>query len=42
MRYQFDWTAVLEPMQWIEAISITLAYSIGTVVGGALIGIVCG
>ena len=42
MRYQFDWTAVLQPHQWLHAIGVTLAYSLGTIVGGMVIGVICG
>jgi polar amino acid transport system permease protein len=42
MGYQFDWMAVLDPHQWIPALGVTLAYSLGTIVGGILIGVVCG
>ena len=42
MAYQFDWTAILDPYQWIDAIGVTISYSVGTVVAGMLIGIVCG
>ena len=42
MAYQFDWTAVLDPQQWVDAIGVTISYSVGTVVGGMLIGVICG
>jgi polar amino acid transport system permease protein len=42
MRYEFDWSAVLQPDVWLDALGITLAYALGTVSGGLLIGIVCG
>jgi polar amino acid transport system permease protein len=42
MGYQFDWTAVLQSEVWSSAIGITLAYAIGTIVVGMLIGTVCG
>jgi polar amino acid transport system permease protein len=42
MAYQFDWSAVLAPRQWIDAIGVTISYSAGTVIGGMLIGVICG
>jgi polar amino acid transport system permease protein len=42
MAYQFDWAAVFAPREWIAAIGVTAAYSVCTVVGGMLIGVVCG
>ena len=42
MRYQFDWTAVLNPSAWIAALGVTVSYAVGTIVGGMIIGVVCG
>jgi polar amino acid transport system permease protein len=42
MGYQFDWAAVFAPREWIAAIGVTVAYSVCTVIGGMLIGVVCG
>jgi polar amino acid transport system permease protein len=42
MGYQFDWTAVFAPREWIDAIGVTAAYSVCTVIGGMLIGVLCG
>ncbi|MHB9099640.1 MAG: amino acid ABC transporter permease [Syntrophales bacterium] len=42
MRYEFDWSGILEPSAWLTALGITASYSIGTIVGGLVIGMVCG
>jgi polar amino acid transport system permease protein len=38
MGYEFDWSAVLTPAVWLPALGITLAYAVGTIVGGVIIG----
>jgi polar amino acid transport system permease protein len=42
MRYQFDWSAVLSPAVWFDALLVTLSYALGTIAGGLVIGVVCG
>lgn len=42
MEYEFDWSVVLNPLDWVEAIVITLAYGIGTTIVGLLLGLVMG
>lgn len=42
MRYQFDWSAVLSPAAWFDALLVTLSYALGTIAGGLLIGVICG
>lgn len=42
MRYQFDFSRILDPVIWLDAIGITLSYAIGTIVCGLMIGVVCG
>ena len=41
MGYVYDFSVVLKPV-WFEAILITLTYAVGTVVGGLIIGVLCG
>ena len=42
MRYQFDFSRILDPVIWLDAIGITLSYAIGTILCGLIIGVVCG
>src|SRR5437762_10808482 len=43
MHYHWDLAMVLaQPDRWLYGVAITLAYSLATVVGGILIGVVCG
>ena len=42
MRYQFDWSSVLNPLVWLDALGITLGYATGTIAAGLVIGVVCG
>jgi len=42
MGYEYDWSVVLRPAMWLDAIVITLGYAVGTTLAGLLIGIVCG
>jgi polar amino acid transport system permease protein len=42
MRYQFDFSRILDPVIWLDAIGITLSYAIGTILCGLMIGVVCG
>jgi len=43
MHYHWDLAMVLaQPNRWLYGVGITLAYSLATVVGGILIGVVCG
>lgn len=42
MRYQFDWSAVIDPSVWLGALGITLSYAVGTTLGGLVIGVFCG
>ncbi|MBI1779034.1 MAG: amino acid ABC transporter permease [Proteobacteria bacterium] len=41
MGYQYDFGVVLKSA-WFEAVLMTLTYAVGTVVGGLLIGVLCG
>lgn len=41
MGYQYDFSVVLKSA-WFEAVLMTLTYAVGTVVGGLIIGVVCG
>jgi len=41
MGYQYDFSVVLKSA-WFEAVLMTLTYAIGTIVGGLIIGVVCG
>ena len=43
MVYHWDFSVVTDYTgYWVEAAGVTLAYSLGTVVGGLVIGVVCG
>ena len=42
MRYEFDWSAVYYPQTWLQALGITLSYSVGTIVVGLALGVVLG
>ncbi|ETF03799.1 ABC transporter permease [Advenella kashmirensis W13003] len=42
MGYEYDWSVVLQPSVWLEAIYITLVYGIGTTVVGLILGLVLG
>ncbi len=42
MRYEFDWSRVLVLQPWLDALGITISYAIGTILGGLMIGLVCG
>jgi len=42
MRYDFDWSVVADPVAWAKALGITMSYAAGTIVGGLIIGVVCG
>lgn len=42
MGYEFDWTAVLSVSLWLPALLTTLAYAIGTILAGLLIGVLIG
>src|SRR5436190_17407289 len=41
MGYQYDFSVVLKSA-WFEAVLMTLTYAVGTVVGGLIIGVICG
>ena len=41
MGYQYDFSVVWKSA-WFEAVLMTLTYAVGTVVGGLIIGVVCG
>ncbi|MBL8688589.1 MAG: amino acid ABC transporter permease [Rhodospirillaceae bacterium] len=41
MGYQYDFSVVLKSA-WFEAVLMTLTYAVGTIVGGLVIGVVCG
>jgi polar amino acid transport system permease protein len=40
--YRWDFSSILQFGIWLKALEITLLYSIGTVIGGMIIGVVCG
>jgi polar amino acid transport system permease protein len=40
--YRWDFSAILQVNVWLNAMKITLLYSIGTVAGGMMIGVICG
>ena len=41
--YKWDFGLVLSYTNlWLKGLGITLAYSLGTVVGGMIIGVICG
>jgi polar amino acid transport system permease protein len=42
MDYAFDWSVVLVPRDWLNAIVITLVYAIGTILAGMMIGVATG
>ena len=43
MGYRWDFSVILRfPTWWLNAIGITLSYSVGTVIGGMIIGVICG
>jgi polar amino acid transport system permease protein len=42
MRYDFDWSAVLDPRAWGAALAVTLGYAAATILCGLLIGVVIG
>lgn len=41
MGYQYDFSVVLKSA-WFEAVLMTMTYAVGTIVGGLIIGVVCG
>ena len=42
MGYQFNWGAVFNLDEWLNAILITCAYAFGTIAAGFVIGVVVG
>ncbi len=42
MGYQYDWSVVWEPRLWLQAAEITLSYAAGTILGGVILGLICG
>lgn len=42
MTYTFDWSVVVRPEMWLNALGVTLAYGLATTVLGLLIGLVLG
>ncbi|RJE87264.1 amino acid ABC transporter permease [Paracoccus onubensis] len=42
MGYEYDWSVVLEPSLWLDAIYITLVYGLGTTFVGLVLGLVLG
>jgi polar amino acid transport system permease protein len=42
MGYQFNWSAVFNPLEWLNAALVTLTYAFGTTIAGALLGVVVG
>jgi polar amino acid transport system permease protein len=42
MSYQFDWSVVLDPSLWLNAIAVTLIYGIATTISGLLLGLALG
>ncbi len=42
MRYDFDWSGILNPGVWFDALLVTLIYAAGTIIGGMFIGMICG
>lgn len=42
MGYEYDWSAVLQPSVWLEAIYITLLYGLGTTFIGLILGLALG
>ena len=41
MGYEYDFSVVLKSA-WFEAVLMTLTYAVGTIVGGLIIGVLCG
>jgi polar amino acid transport system permease protein len=41
LRYQPDFSGILDPQIWLSAIGITIVYAIGTILGGMIVGL-CG
>lgn len=39
MGYEYDWSVVLEPSLWLDAIYITLVYGLGTTIVGLVLGL---
>ncbi|MGZ3342233.1 MAG: amino acid ABC transporter permease, partial [Reyranella sp.] len=43
MGYKWDFSGVYSYLNlWIKGLGVTLAYSVGTVLGGLIIGVICG
>src|SRR5260370_18153241 len=43
MGYKWDFSGVYSYLNlWIKGLGVTLAYSLGTVLGGLIIGVICG
>lgn len=42
MEYEFDWSAIAYPAVWLKALSITMMYSVGTIAGGLVLGVILG
>ncbi len=42
MRYEFDWSGVLDPLLWLRALGVTLGYGAGSVVAGLALGVAGG
>lgn len=42
MGYEYDWSVVLQPSVWLEAVYITLLYGLGTTFVGLILGLVLG
>src|SRR5216684_1716137 len=43
MAYKWDFSGVYSYLNlWIKGLGVTLAYSLGTVLGGLIIGVICG
>ena len=43
MAYKWDFSGVYSYLNlWIKGLGVTLAYSVGTVLGGLIIGVICG
>jgi len=40
--YEFDWSAIYRPEMWLNALAVTAGYSVVSVIGGILIGVVLG
>jgi polar amino acid transport system permease protein len=39
LRYQPDFSGILDPQIWLSAIGITIVYAIGTIIGGLIVGL---